>query len=240
MFSVFRYIIVDNIDIITKKLKKKMKKSIVTASILALGITSASAMDIFIGIEGSMATANSKFTVNTGTVTTEDSGSHVKTFPPGSISSEKSMGLGIGIKAGVILAQNHRVSIHASDYSNLEAVGSDLELQTYTLNYDYMFVNDSKATPYLGIHAGMSDSEFLGFSDMSEMYGVQAGIIASITDSLEWEMGMSYSYLTSKPTTGLQNRSIVEDGTTYDFTNANAELEMQDMTRVYTSLNYKF
>jgi len=223
-----------------------MKKSIITASLLALGITSASAMDldIFVGLEGNMVDTSSSFSATTGTIEYWKAGNTTptNTFSPlTGAADERSMGYGIGLKAGVVLNENHRISVIATDYSNLEVLGADMDMQTYTLNYDYMFVNDSKATPYLGLNAGMSDVEILGYSDMSEMYGVQGGVIVEITDHIEWEMGASYSILTSNPTTGVQTKTYNHNEIqSLVFNGAEAEVELQDMVKTYIGLNYKF
>ncbi len=213
-----------------------MKKSIVTASILALGITSATAMDLemVVGIEGSLASVDSSLNFN-GTVESEEE--YGKVYNIGDTKSSTSTGQSVGLKLGLILDKQHRITFNASNHYNLEILSDDVDMITYTLNYDYLFTGDNGVTPYIGIHAGMSDVEYVGYSDANTMYGAQGGVILDITNNLEWEMGVSYSILTSEPKTDI---TVGEVGKNWNNLNGQIALEMEDMTRAYTSLNYKF
>ncbi len=141
----------------------------------------------------------------------------------------------VGLKIGVLLNKQHRVSANYAKYSP-SSYDITLDLKTYTVNYDYMLNKINKFTPFIGAHIGMCDAEILGYSDTSGMYGVQGGTTYSIANNLEFEIGLSYSILTAEPKTPIVTG-------TYEIvtlTNASAYLETENMLKTYVGLNYKF
>jgi hypothetical protein len=61
-------------------------------------------------------------------------------------------------------------------------------------------------------------------------------LLYSINKNIELEVGVSYSDMDSKPTTPTVSGTY----TNVVLTNASAFLELENMTRAYIGLNYKF
>ncbi|MCW8895863.1 outer membrane beta-barrel protein [Sulfurimonas sp.] len=206
-----------------------MKKSLLATALLIAG-TSVMALDtqVFVGLDATSAKVDTKVGF-TGTATID--GVDYSNLSASADDSDAS----VGIKAGVILDKTHRIYAY---YTQLEPdmEGIKTELDIMTLNYDYLIDVNNDMNVYVGAHIGQSDYEALGFDDSSIMYGIQAGLLYSINKNIELEVGVSYSDMDSKPTTPTVSG-------TYDnvvLTNASAYLELENMTRAYVGVNYKF
>lgn len=207
-----------------------MKKSILAAALLLAG-SAVIALDtqVFVGVDATSAKVDTKIGF-TGTATID--GVDYSNLSATTDDSDTSF----GIKTGVILDKTHRIYAY---YTQLEPnmSGIETELDILTLNYEYLFgTNDNDMNVYIGAHIGQSDYEAIGFDDSSLMYGIQVGLLYNINKNIELEVGISYSEMDSKPTTpavsGTYGNVVL--------TNASAYLELENMTRGYIGLNYKF
>ena len=137
-----------------------MKKSLLVATLLLVGASSAVAMDNewFVGV-------GAERTKATGTTTV-----------PGASASGSSKDTHAKFGAGVILDNNHRISL---SYSKFDEDGA--EFKTTLLNYDYLFTLESDFTPFVGLHYGRTSGKIVDgtvtVDDTGSVYGVQAGTL---------------------------------------------------------------
>lgn len=125
-------------------------------------------------------------------------------------------------------------------YGNLAYQNKKNDLSSYTfgLGYDYLFKNKSAVTPFIGLNASYSKAKYdndnakefeidkpKGFN-----YGPEAGLIYSITKNTEFEIGVRYMISDVKDTYS------VNDGVD----NINVKLESEKVIQYYVGLNYKF
>ena len=205
-----------------------MKKSLVMASLLALG-TSAMAVDVQpyvgAGLGASWNKVEGKYDIS-GPVVNE-SGKE----------SERKSSLLVGIKGGVILDNSHRLSLNYNP-----AFHSNATVHNILASYDYLIpLNDSNRF-YVGAHAGFSsfrgkdklkDNYYGALGDINASgfaYGAQTGYIYDITKNIEFEFGLSYTkYNVDKTYSG----SALGH-------NAELKLEMKDSISTLVGINYKF
>lgn len=207
-----------------------MKKSILTAALL-LASSSVMALDskVFVGLDATSANVDVEYGF-TGTATI--SGTSYSNLSAETDDTDTSL----GIKAGAIIDNNHRIYGYYTK-TEPDVEGIDSELKILTLNYDYLAdTGNAKLSPYIGAHIGQSDYEIIGYSDKSMMYGVQAGILYDIADNIEFEAGLSYSWMDSKP----ESPTVSGTSGTVTLTNASIYAELQNMTRFYVGMNFKF
>lgn len=97
-------------------------------------------------------------------------------------------------------------------------------------SYDYMFYNDSKLTPFVGANVSYSWNEWKGAGITVDhdgyQYGVEAGAVYDISQSIEVEVGARYLESTV-------------DGSTTAFGNK-IEVDVDSVVQYYVSLAYKF
>lgn len=136
------------------------------------------------------------------------------------------------IKAGLILNDEHRISLSNSRYGDSEEGKFNLTL----LNYDYIIPNNSALRLYAGFHLGGAQykekidvgTDELKMSGLA--YGVQIGTLISITNNIELDLGASIT------------RYDIDKSFTYSYNNetifVNKSLDYS--TSLSTSLNYKF
>jgi len=206
-----------------------MKKSLVLAGLLLAG-SSVMAMDSqwFIGVDASYSDLDAKLGF-TGTAAID--GVDYSNLSTG-VSDEDTA---LGLKAGVILHKDHRISLNYTEYDPSKH-GVDLDLDVITLNYDYLFNMSDNFTPFIGVHLGQAEMETLGYDDTSLVHGLQGGVIYSVTNNVAVEFGLSYSRTDVKPTTPTASGSYGS----LTLTNASAYVEAEDMTKAYVGLNYRF
>ena len=197
-----------------------MKKSLVMASLLALG-TSAMAVDVQpyvgAGLGASWNKVEGKYDIS-GPVVNE-SGKE----------SERESSLLVGIKGGVILDNSHRLSLNYNP-----AFHSDATVHNILASYDYLIpVNDSNRF-YVGAHAGYASlkgkSDLDGLDMSGFAYGAQAGYIYDITKNVEFEIGLNYTKHNADKS--------------YSYTvlghNTNEKYELKDSISNLIGINYKF
>lgn len=203
-------------------------KSLTLAILLASSTLSAAETQWFIGADVSHADIDADVGF-TGSATING-----VTYNGGSVSvSDKDTT--IGIKAGAIVDQTHRLALSYTKFSP-SVEGIEADLTNITASYDYLFATVNGFTPYLGAHIGQSKFEVIGYDDTSLSYGAQMGVLYSITNNLEFEAGVSYTTLSAKPTTPTVSGTYGN----ITLTNASAFIEATDMTKMYAGFNYKF
>ncbi len=102
------------------------------------------------------------------------------------------------------------------------------------INYDYMFYNDSKFVPFVGVAVAYNSNKWEGSGVNSGInidhngmqYGVEAGLVYDLSDKFELEVGARYS------------KSSVSGDTTIGTTKI--EIDVDSSTQYYLSLGYKF
>lgn len=201
-----------------------MKKSLIVASLLMLGTSSAliaaeTGKEWFVGGEfGGM----SMHTKTSGT----DNGDTLDFKETINSTYE-------GIKVGKYFDFG-RVYGNVS-YQNKK---EDLSSYTFGLGYDYLFKNKSGFTPFIGLNASYSIAKWdrEGASEVSLdkpkgfNYGPEAGLIYSVTKNTEFEIGVRYMISDVKDTYS------VNDGVD----NINVKLEAEKIIQYYVGVNYKF
>ena len=203
-----------------------MKKSLVLAGLILAG-TSAVAMDTqwLVGLDASRAKVESTIGFS-GTATM--SGVDYSNLSMDTDDKDTALGL----KFGAIFDKSHRFTLNYAKYD----FDYDVEAKVTTLNYDYLFEETNKFTPFIGVHAGQIDLDALEFSDSGSLIGIQIGTTYIITDNMEFEIGVSYSSIDSKITTP----TITGTYGNISLTNASAYIEADDVLKTYVGLNYKF
>ena len=199
-----------------------MKKSLVMASLLALG-TSIMAVEVqpFVGIGAEIATLDYK-----------GSGSVPLAGYNESYSDDDS-DTGLKLKVGAILDKNHRLSISHAKFSNN---GADVKI--LLANYDYLFPINEQFKLYAGAHAGQAKYEQnigtdignIGIDMSGLVYGLQVGTLYDITKNVEFEVGLAYS------------KFNVDDTINGNYSGVGYSLktEMDKATSLYVGINYKF
>ena len=204
-----------------------MKKSLLLTGALILATTSLSAMDtqMIVGLDITSAKIKNNIGYN-GTATVN--GVNYSNLSSG----VEERDTGFDLKVGVILNKSHRLTANYSKYSFKQSI----DMNTITANYDYLFVTSSKFTPFIGAHVGVLKADFSGFNDTGSIYGIQGGSTYSLTENIEFEIGLSYSKLNSTaatPTVSGTLGSVI-------LTNASAYVKTDNMVKTYVGLNYKF
>ena len=206
------------------------KLLISTMALVALATTVSADTKHFIGLEA--ASSNIEGTVGQagGTVTYQG-----VTYTNVALSGDERDGT-FGLKVGAVINEQHRIYLNYAKYSP-DVYGVNIDVTTSTLNYDHMFQPSSAGiTPFVGAHFGVVKAQALGFSDTGSIVGVQAGALYSMTDNIEFDLGLSYSLLNVEPTTSAIS------GTYGDFTlaGAKASLDIEEIVKTYVGVNYKF
>ena len=145
----------------------------------------------------------------------------------------------VGFKLGAIILNKHRSYISYIKYSSED--GSAINT---LFNYDYLFKSNEYMTPYIGIHAGRSEIEVELYDDFKisqsgTAYGIQGGIIYNATANIDLEIGVSYTMIDAdiikSPTTNasFNNGKII-------FNNVQVTSEVENASRAFVGLNYKF
>ena len=175
----------------------------------------------FIGVNyfDSKVTSSESGTINIGATTYDISNSTLNTNS-------------LGLKFGII-DDFSRYSISILKQSK----ESTIDYNAMRIGYDYLFISDYSYIPYLGIGLGKGklSSELFGDADVNE-YILQAGMIINLLSSIDVEIGMEYSKLSS-------STSITNGTGTYlgdSFTNLNATSEQENTTSISLGINYKF
>ena len=205
-----------------------MKKSLVMASLLALG-TSAMAIDVqpFVGVNSGASWTKVK---ENGKIS-----GPIVNYSVGSSDTESSFTF--GLKGGIILDNSHRLGINYNP-----SFDSYATVHNILASYDYLIpLNDSNRF-YVGAHAGFSsfrgkdklkDNYYGALGDINASgfaYGAQTGYIYDITKNIEFEFGLSYTkYNVDKTYSG----SALGH-------NAELKLEMKDSISTLVGINYKF
>ena len=202
-----------------------MKKSLIVASLLVLGTSSAlvaaeTGNEWFVGGEfGGM----SMHTKTSGTV----NGTSIDDYKETINSTYE------GIKVG-------KYFDYGRIYGNLSYQNKKDDLSSYTfgLGYDYLFKNKSAVTPFIGLNASYSkakyDNDYAKAYEIDKPkgfnYGPEAGLLYSVTKNTELEIGVRYMISDVKDT-----------GLTYDAGDQiNAKIEAEKIIQYYVGLNYKF
>ena len=207
-----------------------MKKSLIVASLLMLGTSSAliaaeTGNEWFVGGEfGGM----SMHTKTSGSATIPSLGIDTSGTYKETINSTYE-----GIKVGKYF-EFGRV------YGNLAYQNKKDDLSSYTfgLGYDYLIKNKSDFTPFIGLNASYSKAKW----DLDEAkqlsldkpkgfnYGPEAGLLYSLTKNTELEIGVRYLISDVKDTFSINN------GTD----KAEIKLEAEKVIQYYVGVNYKF
>lgn len=155
-----------------------MKKSLVLASLLAIG-TSAIAMDAQYFVGAGFERGDSDVTAKAAGVSLTDS------FKDNALK----------LKGGAIINNNHRVSLSYAGYSK---DGGDLDLTL--VNYDYILPIKNKFSVLMGAHLGNASYDDNTFKDSGLAYGIQIGGLYDITENVSFEAGLSYTKYSVKDT----------------------------------------
>ena len=125
-------------------------------------------------------------------------------------------------------------------YGNLAYQNEKEDLSSYTLGlgYDYLFKNKSGFTPFLGLNASYTKQK-IDDADMKSIsfdkpkgfnYGPEAGLLYSVTKNTEIEIGVRYLISDVKDTVSINNGTDT----------ANMKFETEKVIQYYVGLNYKF
>lgn len=114
----------------------------------------------------------------------------------------------------------------------------DLSSYTFGLGYDYLFKNKSDFTPFIGLNASYTkakiddeDMKALSFDKPKGFnYGPEAGFLYAITKNTELEIGIRYMMSDVKETVFIDNGTDTAD----------AKIETEKFIQYYIGLNYKF
>ena len=210
-----------------------MKKSLIVAGILLVGSTLvAGDVKPFIGIDLSRAEADYTSKLNGTVIYYGNSFSNLSV-------DGTAKDTAFGFKAGAIIDNKHRGYISYGKYS-----GDDGKLTNILLNYDYLFKSgNDKITPYIGLHAGQSKIE-VNLDDDYEIsktgvaYGLQGGLIYHATTNVDLEIGVSYTMIDAEAKSATVNASLYNGNLT--LTNVQITSEVENASRAFIGLNYKF
>lgn len=155
-----------------------MKKSLIVASLLALGTTSVSADSLkqYVGI--GLGVAGNEFKASDSDL--------------GISASDRTSSFLINLKAGAIYDDMHRLSLNYKP-----AIHSDAVVHNFLVSYDLLIQTNSSDSFFVGASAGgasvkfdslMSDWDMSGFA-----YGAQTGYILGLSDDLELEFSVGYT-----------------------------------------------
>ena len=210
-----------------------MKKSLIVAGILLAGSTLvAGDTKPFIGVDISNAEADYTNKIN-GTITYD--GDSLSNLSVDGTAKDTA----IGFKAGATLDNKHRVYLSYGKYSD-----DDGKLTNTLLNYDYLFKSDNaKITPFIGVHAGQSKIEVdldddYTISKTGTAYGLQGGLIYHATTNVDLEIGVSYTMIDAEAKSATVNASLYNGDLT--LTNVQITTEVENASRAFVGLNYKF
>ncbi|MDQ7060025.1 MAG: hypothetical protein Q9M43_02410 [Sulfurimonas sp.] len=96
-----------------------------------------------------------------------------------------------------------------------------------------MFTMESKFTPFIGLHYGITDGSIVDgtatMDDKGAVYGAQVGALYAITNNIEFEANLAYS-----------KSNFDSDIQVNGVTVANAKYELDKSTSLYVGFNYKF
>lgn len=197
-----------------------MKKTLVVASLLALG-TSAMATDVqgFIGAGLGASWDNVESSYNISGAIVNDSNKE----------KNRESGFLMSIKGGVIINDTHRLAL-----SYNPSIHSDANVHNILASYDYLIPVNADNRFYVGIHAGTSKlkgkDDFSGLSMSGFAYGAQLGYIHDITKNVEFELGAMYTKHNAK-----KSYSDVEAGH-----NIKEQFKLKDSISTLVGINYKF
>jgi hypothetical protein len=204
-----------------------MKKSLLLASLLAIGATSAVAMDTqwFVGLDASKVQTTVDETIS-GSATING-----RAYAASGSASTDVDDTSLGIKVGAILDKTHRVSLHYTKYD----FDYDSYMNITTLSYDYLFNTNGKFTPFIGAHVGYGKVSAYDLVDDSGMlYGAQAGVIYELPNNFELEAGLALTGTNISPST-----SASFSDSTVSVT-GNYSMDIGTITTMYFGINYKF
>lgn len=205
-----------------------MKKNLLFAGLLMIGSISSYALEIqpFLGVEVNKADIDIKLS---GSITINGDTSSAGI----SYSVEET---DVGFRLGAYLDDNQRAYVN---YVKYEDEGEYLE--NIALNYDYIFslpnniTNTFNIMPYIGAHVGQGKLNVLDvFNGTGIIYGGQAGLIIPGTKAIELEIGYKYTFIDVDDSVSAE---VTSGGTTL---NANAKIEVDDMSTFFASVNWKF
>lgn len=189
-----------------------MKKTLVVASLLALG-TSAMATDVQGFIGAGLGASWNKLEAK---ASIEDISAK---------ETERESAFLMGFKGGVILDNSHRLALNYNP-----AIHSDATVHNILASYDYLIPVNGENKFYVGAHAGVGS--FKGKDDLKGLdmsgfaYGAQAGYIYDITKNVEFEFGVMYTQHTA-------DKKYKDSG-------ADVKLELKNSISTLVGINYKF
>lgn len=216
-----------------------MKKSLVLASLLALG-TSSFAMEVkpFVGLDLSNAKADYSETLSlTGGTLTYGGTTYntVGSYTNNDSSSDSSP----AFKAGIILDNTHRIY---AKYASFDGDYSS-KMKLTTFNYDYMFSNfknDYKITPYVGAFLGQGKIDTYIGSGTGAVYGAGVGAIVPITESIEFDFSFAYMKSNVDVTQSMTGVSGTYGASTLANVSGSDTIELKNATIFSLGFNYKF
>jgi len=197
-----------------------MKKSLVLASLLVIGSTSAMAAkvgDTIIGVEfgGQHVSSTTTATNLTTGVSASASGSDNTTY--------EAIKVGKYIKYG-------RVGVTLGHGNSKNGVKSNY----LGASYDYVFYNDSKFSPFIGAIVAYSKTTATGsgftVNENGFSYGGEAGLTYDISSKFDLEIGARY----------LSSNASGDDTQTISGTPVKVTVNVDNITQYYFGVNYKF
>lgn len=190
-----------------------MKKSLVVASLLVLGVSSAVAdVKSYVGASAGVAWDKVDTKANAGVISASASKRKSAFLPQ--------------LKIGAIYNDTHRISAVYTP-----SIHSDAKIHRLLGSYDYILKAGDSSKLYAGLHAGYTKANMDDGPDASgAAYGLQAGYIHDISDSLEFELGAMYTrYSVDKSYTDSNFGFPIE-----------VKYELKDTISTFVGINYKF
>ncbi len=140
----------------------------------------------------------------------------------------------IGFKIGAIIGRTHRMHINYFN-EGVEDSEINIDVETASLKYDYLFDIASGFMPYVGAHIGQNKLQFNGEENTGIMYGVQLGVLYELHKNFDLELSGNYSFATAN--VKINDTVLVTNSSVF---NGDAGFELKSLAKISLGFNVKF